>query len=123
MLSLLLFLLLFTINSSFAQVFTEIMPTPPFDEVGFSSIAFADVDGDNDHDVLITGYKLVGAISKLYLNDGNGSFSEVTNTPFEEVGEGSVTFADIDGDNDQDVLITGQNSSGVRISKMYINTL
>jgi hypothetical protein len=33
------------------------------------SIAFADVDGDNDQDVLITGQDPVNYIAKLYLND------------------------------------------------------
>lgn len=46
-----------------AQTFTEIIGTP-FDWVEYSSIAFTDVDGDNDQDLLITGYDSVGNIAK-----------------------------------------------------------
>jgi hypothetical protein len=92
----------------------------PFDGVESSSIAFADVDGDNDQDVLITGYNNFGAIAKLYTNDGNGGYTLVSGTPFEGVSSGSIAFADVDGDNDQDVLITGSTNSGA-IAKLYTN--
>ncbi|MEM7374581.1 MAG: T9SS type A sorting domain-containing protein [Bacteroidota bacterium] len=52
---------------------------------------------------------------------GGGTFTEMTGTPFEGVEASSIAFADVDGDNDQDVLITGQNSSFARISKLYTN--
>jgi len=100
--------------------FTEVLGTP-FAGVEEGSIAFADVDSDNDQDVLITGWSDVGLISRLYSNDGSGSFTEVIGTPFQGVNESSIAFADVDGDNDQDVLITGQNSSFTHISKLYTN--
>ena len=94
----------------------------PFDGIQRGSIAFSDVDGDNDDDVLITGINsLAQRIAKLYTNNGSGSFTEVTGTPFEGVSIGSIAFSDVDGDNDQDVLITGGNSLGQRIAKLYSN--
>lgn len=74
-----------------------------------SDISFADVDGDGDQDFLITGLlaSFTGSVAELYLNDGAGNFSLVDNTPFHEVYQGANEFADIDGDGDQDVLITG----------------
>ena len=94
----------------------------PFKSVRIGSIAFADVDGDNDQDLLITGWNSVSdRIAKLYRNDGKGEFVEVQNTPFEGVYGGSVAFADVDGDDDQDLLITGQKSNRERISKLYRN--
>ncbi|PCJ00451.1 MAG: hypothetical protein COB15_02785 [Flavobacteriales bacterium] len=102
-------------------IFTEVIGTP-FDGVNTGSIAFADVDGDNDQDVLITGRNNSSTkVAKLYTNDGSGTFTEATGTPFEGVFGGSVAFADIDGDNDQDLLITGQNSTNQEISKLYSN--
>ncbi len=97
-----------------------------FDAVNSSSIAFADVDGDNDSDLLISGSTNSGLsqrITKLYLNDGLGNFSELTGTPFAPVHGGALAFEDIDSDGDQDVLITGTtNSTGtVRIAKLYTN--
>ncbi|MEO0789222.1 MAG: FG-GAP-like repeat-containing protein, partial [Bacteroidota bacterium] len=97
--------------------FTEVANSPIAD-VGFGSIDFADVDGDGDEDLLITGFTEFGnPVSVLYTNDGTGNFEEVMNTPFEDVGFSSIAFADIDNDNDQDVLIAG---FGVN-TRLYLN--
>jgi predicted nucleotidyltransferase len=102
-------------------IFTEVAETP-FEKVTRSSISFADIDNDNDKDVLITGRNNSFVyISKLYTNDGSGSYTEATGTPFDGVNSGSISFADIDNDSDQDVLITGKNNSFVYISKLYTN--
>lgn len=93
----------------------------PFTDVWAGSVAFADVNGDGAQDVLITGNNGTDNIAKLYLNDGSGQFNELTGTPFEGVSLGSVAFADVDGDNDQDVLITGQNDTGLATTKLYLN--
>ncbi|MFK7772517.1 MAG: T9SS type A sorting domain-containing protein [Saprospiraceae bacterium] len=107
-----------------AQTFTEVLDTP-FAAARLSSVAFADVDGDNDQDVLITGRDNStpdpNEVTKLYLNDGFGNYSEVMNTPFAGVIFGSVAFGDIDNDNDQDVLITGRGDLGISIAKLYLN--
>ena len=106
--------------------YSEMIGTP-FDAVFLSAIAFGDVDGDNDQDVLITGRSNTTfpymRIAKLYNNDGLGAFSEVLGTPFEAVEFSSVAFADVDGDNDQDVLITGwiEGAPSAGISKLYLN--
>ena len=94
----------------------------PFEDVSRSEIAFADIDGDNDIDALITGKNNSDQnITKLYSNDGNGIFTEVTDTPFEQIAYGSITFTDVDGDNDLDVLMTGRNNSNQNITKLYSN--
>jgi hypothetical protein len=100
----------------------SLMSGTPFDGVHKSSIAFSDVDGDNDQDVLITGFTNGSQrIAKLYTNDGSGSFTLVTGTPFSGVWTSSIAFSDVDGDNDDDLLITGRNSSNQRISELYLN--
>ncbi|MFD1553815.1 hypothetical protein DNU06_09495 [Putridiphycobacter roseus] len=94
----------------------------PFDNVRYSSIAFADIDNDNDKDVLVTGQNnFAQRIAKLYTNDGNGVYTLVSGTPFDGVFSGDIAFADIDNDNDQDVLITGYNSTNQKIAKLYTN--
>lgn len=93
-----------------------------FDRVTNSSIAFSDIDGDGDNDLLISGWNAVlGQIAKLYTNDGTGTFTEVTDTPFEGVDYSSIAFSDIDGDGDNDLLISGKNSADVSITKLYTN--
>jgi hypothetical protein len=105
-----------------AQTFTEMLQSPPLQEVYSSSVAFADIDGDNDQDVLITGLDMSGArIAKLYTNNGAGIFAEVTGTPFEGAGESAIAFADVDGDNDLDVLIAGRDNSASQMTKLYRN--
>ncbi|SDH76179.1 Por secretion system C-terminal sorting domain-containing protein [Winogradskyella thalassocola] len=103
-------------------IFSEVVGTS-FEPVNGGEVVFVDIDGDNDEDVFLTGYSsnLEQRISKLYTNNGSGVFSEVLATPFEGVQQGGVSFADIDGDLDQDLLITGYNGSSQGISKLYIN--
>lgn len=101
--------------------FTEVAGTP-FSGVESSKVSFADIDNDSDEDILIIGWNNVdNQISRLYVNDGSGNFSEVAVTPFEGVEDGSISFADVDNDNDLDVLITGIDSLDVAIALLYSN--
>ena len=101
--------------------FQEVNPFP-CDGVRQGSVAYADIDNDNDLDLLITGINHLGTgIAKLYTNDGNGNFSLVNGTPFEAVFYSSIAFADVDNDNDQDVIFTGSLDSVNSICKLYLN--
>lgn len=101
--------------------FTEVLGTP-FEPIERSSATFADVDGDNDQDVIIIGEKAgVTKVTKLYLNDGNGVFTEDTQAPFYQVRYGYAGFSDVDSDGDLDVLITGEKTGGDRTSILYFN--
>ncbi|WP_179019136.1 T9SS type A sorting domain-containing protein [Winogradskyella forsetii] len=125
------FILIFLSYKIFCQnIAFDLQTGTDFVDVWKSSVAFADIDGDGDEDVLITGQIRNSSqyAAKLYTNDGNGNFSEVLNAPFEGVRDSSVGFADIDGDNDQDLIITGEirdDSAPVGnhsvISKLYLN--
>ncbi|MCB8762016.1 beta strand repeat-containing protein [Planktothrix agardhii] len=92
--------------------------------VSVSSVTTADFDKDGDTDILLTGRdSSSNRISKIYSNNGSGGFSENTNISLTGVRYSSVTTADFDNDGDTDILLTGQDSSGNRISKIYSNTL
>ncbi len=100
--------------------FPEVIGTP-FEGVYSSSVAFADVDDDGDQDLLITGQNNAEQrIAMLYENH-QGTFTEVSGTPFEGVAGGAVAFADVDNDGDQDLLITGRNNANQAIAKLYAN--
>ena len=119
--SILTILLLLSIQIGIAQNFTESMGTP-FEGVVSSSIAFSDVNGDGNEDVLITGRNTLSVrIAKLYINNGTGTFTEMIGTPFEAVSVGSVAFTDVNGDGSDDVLITGRNGFADPIAKLYTN--
>jgi len=87
-----------------------------------SSVAFADIDNDNDPDLLITGLNISNqSIAELYKNIGNGYFEKVIGTPFVGVQSSCVSFADVDNDNDQDVLITGFTNTSQNVAKLFLN--
>ena len=98
--------------------FTEVT-THPFSPIYVGDIKFADVDGDNDQDVLIVGLAfhlaigLIGPSARLYLNDGTGNFTYQSGTPFVANQRCEIAFADVDNDNDLDVCIVGPYSSAL----------
>lgn len=93
--------------------------------VRYSAVAFADVDNDLDNDLIIAGLAFSNPstihIAKLYLNDGNGMFTEQPGTPFTGVANATIAFADVDNDNDQDVFIAGGTSGSGKSSALYLN--
>jgi len=121
-----LILIFFIQNVVAQQIQFERFPLPPGEPNSFEYIypygssAFADIDGDNDLDLLVTGH-YDRPFSKLYLNDGNGNFSFRNNTPFPYLIYSSVVFADIDGDNDLDVLLSGKTGNNISFTGLYIN--
>ncbi len=88
--------------------------------VSFSSVAWGDYDGDGDLDILLTGQAASGRISRVYRNNGDNTFEDI-NAGLEGVGFSSVAWGDYDGDGDLDILLSGQNSSGQIISRVYRN--
>ena len=98
--------------------FTDATATQlPVDADDCSAVALADLDGDGDRDALIGSSSGCSAASqeRLYLNDGAGTFTDVTATRlpvdtdfYTEV----VELEDIDGDGDRDALVgsLGRNS-------------
>jgi hypothetical protein len=87
---------------------------------------FVDLDNDGDKDIIIMGSKHsppngYADSADIYLNH-NGQFKLFKENAFTYLGQGSITGADVDGDGDQDVLITGyQEEEGFTI--LYSNKL
>jgi gliding motility-associated-like protein len=106
-------------NDGFGN-FTLVTGTP-FALLYFSSIAFADIDGDGDQDVLLTGKLGNTATTELYLNDGFGNFTLVVGDGIDDIEFGETAFADVNGDGDLDLMITGSNVFGEPITKLYLN--
>ena len=91
-----------------------------FTDVQNGSTVFLDIDNDGDEDVIISGEDQNGnKTTKIYRNDNLGSFTFI-NT-LEGVVYGSIAFSDIDNDGDNDVLITGNNSTNQTIANLYAN--
>ena len=75
------------------------------------SASIADVDGDGNQDLLITGRDGNGnPTATLYLGDGQGGFTEA-GAGLTGTQNGSASITDVDGDGNQDLLITGNSSA------------
>ena len=88
--------------------------------VYYSSVAWGDYDNDGNLDILLAGYSAYSYISRIYRNNGDGTFSEQTAISLAGVYTGSVAWGDHDNDGDLDILLTGFTGSGA-ISKIYRN--
>ena len=82
-----------------------------------SAVALSDLDGDGDLDAFLgRGYALAGFPNEVWLNDGEGRFSD-TGQRLSRGGTGDVDLADIDGDGDVDAVESNFSSS----SRVWLN--
>lgn len=86
----------------------------------YGSTALADFDNDGDLDIFAAGYSMNGSITKLYRNEGNMEFSNVS-CAVAGIGAGTINAIDYDNDNDIDIFVCGQLEFGVIISRLYKN--
>jgi hypothetical protein len=88
--------------------------------VHMSAAAWGDYDNDGDLDILLTGMDAGdNPVSKVYRNDGGGSFNEI-GAGLEGVRGSSVAWGDYDNDGDLDILLSGESASGP-VSIVYRN--
>ncbi|MCK4643547.1 VCBS repeat-containing protein, partial [bacterium] len=85
-----------------------------------SNHSLGDIDGDGDLDLILTGFTGSANRSRIYQNDGVGSFTEINAGQLEAVRLGPVALGDIDNDGDLDLILTGWNGSAC-ITKTYQN--
>ncbi len=84
----------------------------------YIGVGIADIDNDGDEDVYMCN--LFGK-NKLYLNDGDGYFEDVSNEDNRGVGlnerTNAVAFADVNNDGFLDMFIVNEEST----NRLYIN--
>ncbi|WP_081964995.1 FG-GAP-like repeat-containing protein [Dokdonia donghaensis] len=96
--------------------------TQSFINVGRGNVVFEDIDNDQDLDIFISGVDEDDAIIySFYLNDGLGVYAPFVDSNILAVREGSLDFADVNGDGTQDIAITGRSSENIESSRLYIN--
>lgn len=94
-----------------------------FDGTENGSLSAGDVDGDGDIDLLITGSTVNGGgspVTRLYTNDGTGSFTEQT-TSLPAVEFSDTQFLDLDQDGDLDLVISGLDASSTPTTRAFEN--
>lgn len=116
------FTFLFITAACLAQTINlePIMPVPQLQDSDVGAVDLGDIDNDGDLDLITIG-RGSGIHTALYSNDGDGNFNEIMTTPFANLYNGTVDFADIDNDGDQDVLMTGWDSSPNEHTDLYRN--
>jgi hypothetical protein len=95
----------FTLStSSFSDETEQRLPALADDT---ARLAAADVDGDDDLDVLIAEFGTSNPRNRIWINGGKGFFTDETDQrlPMIEDNSNDLALADIDGDEDLDVVI------------------
>jgi len=96
-------------NSSFTKSIT-------FPVGFFNSAIWADFDNDDDLDILLISLR----VSRYYCNNGDNSYTELSNMSTEGAIDANVACGDYDNDGFLDILLTGSNGS-TNITKIYRN--
>jgi DNA/RNA endonuclease YhcR with UshA esterase domain len=106
-------------NGSFTDASNQISPNPIGDDDNDSK--FLDLDNDGDLDLIIAA--LSANAEKVYLNDGNGNFTQAQNliTGIADLSL-DIMVADLTGDGRLDI-VTAQGESGSFINRIYINQM
>ena len=102
-------------NNTFTLTNTSIIP--------LTSGSAVILDYNNDHltDIVLSGYDNSGQI-QTYLFKNNGKFNfQSVNSGFERFINGSMASADINADGFADVVVSGTNHLGKKVSQLYIN--
>lgn len=120
------FIFIFSLCLAYSTAYTQVIdftladPQPDLVEIYSGSSDSGDIDGDGDNDLIMTG---ITPASKtiLYLNDGDGIFTEIEGMPLPQAGNGKVIFADLDGDDDLDLFFSGTANTIQEFTHIYLN--
>lgn len=107
-----------TIYRNSAGVFTNI--SSPFTGIDKGNMAWGDYDNDMDLDMIMTGSSATGRVTKLYANNGNGSFSNMP-ISIPAMDNSELAWGDYDNDGDLDLAIAGYTTNGPT-TRIYQNT-
>ncbi|MDP3790169.1 MAG: FG-GAP-like repeat-containing protein [Candidatus Omnitrophota bacterium] len=89
---------------------------------GSSDIRFCDLSGDGAVDIITANNEVVGASSlrnRVYMNNGQGQFTDITETVLPEDDEYSevLDYGDIDADRDIDIVVANDSQNAILINK------
>jgi hypothetical protein len=90
--------------------------------VTLCSLAWGDYDNDGDLDLAVAGSTINDYISRIYRNNGNGTFCDIS-AGLTGVACCSLAWGDYDNDGDLDLAISGADTGGNPITKIYRNDI
>ncbi|MBL7839429.1 MAG: VCBS repeat-containing protein [Cyclobacteriaceae bacterium] len=88
-------------------VFTELPSTGGITNCSQCVLEWADSNGDGNVDLFISGFTQNEVISAVFLNNGDKTFSEDTQSVLTQVYNGSGQWGDFDNDGDMDLVYGG----------------
>lgn len=98
--------------------------TENFISLNGGSVDAADFNCDGYMDILVTGYNDdLSTVTKLYKNNGNDTFTEVTGIDFVGHQQGETAFIDVNNDGYADIIEIGRDvkNGWTAFGKLYIN--
>ncbi len=82
---------------------------------------WGDTDNDGDLDLVVMGYAGNAAYAKVFVNNGNGTFTDA-GAGLPDIYIGYLDLGDVNGDGLLDIALTGfDDTNNVDLAKIYIN--
>lgn len=108
-----------------AATFTAVTTFQPYRQISTGDGGrFADWDNDGDLDIIVTGYNDAEQreATAIFLNNAGTFTAMPNNANLPGVSESSIEVADIDGDTDLDLLLTGYSANNYNGPGSAFNT-
>lgn len=90
----------------------------------YGSVAWGDYNNDGRLDLALTGFGAAGLVSKIYRNDGAGTFTDIGAGLTAVDSQNSLAWGDYDNDGDVDLLLAGRSvgaNGETNVAKVYRN--
>lgn len=87
--------------------------------LGYGALAWGDYDSDGDLDLLLTGNTTSADYTRLYQNNGNGTFTALP-AGLPDAGGSAAAWGDYDNDGRLDILLDGRTGTGT-ITQVFRN--
>lgn len=91
-----------------------------FEGVHKGSLSAGDFNNDGKPDLLLMGSNYSQSITRIYINDGRGGFTDSQIRINGIIGHSKI--GDVDSDGDLDILLSGYNNHGQGVIKIYYNS-